>query len=62
MFEYTKRILLKVSFDQNLFRKELYKAINWLKSDEQHLLKLWCLATFGRHYYDIVVEVFRSSH
>ncbi len=60
MFEYTKQILLKVSFDKKLFRKELAKAMTWLKNDEKHMLRLWCIATFGRHYYDVISEVFRK--
>ena len=35
MFEYTKEILLKVSFDRVLFRKELKKAVKWLKREEE---------------------------
>ncbi len=62
MFEYTKKILLKVSFDKSLFKKELSKAMLWLKNDERHMLKLWCMATFGRHYYDVILEVFKKVH
>lgn len=60
MFEYTKQILLKVSFDRMLFRKELKKAMKWLKSDERRMLMLWCVATFGQRYSDIINEVFRK--
>jgi hypothetical protein len=60
MFEYTKEILTKVSFDRTLFRKELKKAIRWLKKEERSLLKVWCLATFGNMYLDIIKEVFHS--
>jgi hypothetical protein len=59
MFEYTKEILLKVSFDRVLFRKELRKAIKWLKSEERRMLMIWCLATFGSKYSDIITETFR---
>ena len=59
MFEYTKQILTKVSFDRNLFRKELIKALRLLKSDERRLLKLWCVATFAA-YSDVVLDVFRK--
>ena len=47
MFELSKSILEKVSFDKILFRKELKKAIKWVKPNEKTLLKVWCLATFG---------------
>ncbi len=59
MFEYTKQILTKVSFDRNLFKKELTKAIKVLRKDERRLLKIWCVATYAV-YSDIVFEVFRK--
>jgi hypothetical protein len=61
MFEYTKNILTKVSFDKSLFRKELAKAIKALKKDERRLLKIWCIATFAS-YSDVVIDVFRKFH
>lgn len=60
MFEYTKEILTKVSFDKVLFRKELKKAVRWLRSDERKLLMVWCLTTFGHRYSDIITEVFKK--
>lgn len=59
MFEYTKEILLKVSFDRVLFKKELRKAVKWLKAEERAMLMVWCLATFGQRYSDIITETFR---
>ena len=59
MYEYTKEILTKVSFDKKLFKKELVKAMRWLKSDEKKMLMVWCLATFGHKYSDVLTEVFR---
>lgn len=60
MFELSKRILEKVSFDKILFRKELGKAIRWVKPNEKTLLKVWCLATFGHQYQEEIMEVFRT--
>lgn len=60
MFEYTKEILLKVSFDKKLFRKELIKATTWLKPDEKKLLMMWAVANFGHQYMDIIHEVFKK--
>jgi hypothetical protein len=60
MFEYSKEILTKVSFDRNLFKKELLKAIKWLKADERKLLMMWCLTTFGHKYSDIIAQAFRQ--
>ncbi|MEO6902002.1 MAG: hypothetical protein ABI315_02485 [Bacteroidia bacterium] len=60
MFELSKNILQKVSFDRVLFKKELKKAIKWVKPSEATLLKMWCLATFGHQYRNEIMEVFKS--
>ncbi|MDN3593782.1 hypothetical protein [Zunongwangia endophytica] len=41
MFDYTKIILDKVSFDANLFCKEVQKAISRLLPHEVEELKIW---------------------
>jgi len=41
MFEYTKTILSKVSFDPTLFGKELNKAMDRLLPYEVEELKVW---------------------
>ena len=60
MYEMSKKILERVSFDKALFTKELMKALKWLKPDEKLLLKVWCLSTFGHMYKDAIVEAFRT--
>ena len=60
MYEMSQLILQRVSFDRTLFRKELTKAIKWLKPKERTLLYVWCLANFGM-YRDVVLEVFRQT-
>ena len=58
MFDLSKKILEKVSFDKMLFCKELTKAIKWVKPDEKTLLKVWCLSTFGNEYQKEIIEIF----
>ena len=58
MLDFCKEVLLKVSFDRQLFKKELIKMRDMLKQDDALLLKVWCLATFGAQYADIVREVY----
>ncbi len=58
MFDLSKTILKKVSFDKKLFCKELKKAINWVKPDEKTLLKVWCLANFGNEYQKEIIDIF----
>ena len=38
---YYKKILQKVSFDLQLFRKELIKAYEYLSTEDRILLKKW---------------------
>ena len=57
MLEFSKKILSKVSFDKNLFRKELSKSIRWLSKKEVLTLKIWTLTTFSQ-YKNIILEVF----
>ncbi len=60
MLELSKKILTKVSFDKSLFKKELIKAQNLLVAEEKIMLKIWCLATFGYVYRDVIMHVFRN--
>jgi hypothetical protein len=59
MFEMSKKILEKVSFDRALFYKELVKTLKWIKPDEKMLLKTWCLANFGHLYKDSIMAAFK---
>ena len=57
MLEFSKNILQKVSFDQNLFRKELQKSARWIGKNEIITLKVWALTSFSQ-YRNIILEVF----
>lgn len=50
MLDYVKTILKKVSFDRNLFEKELKKAIKMLFPQELLEFKQWCYDQFGNIY------------
>lgn len=41
MLEYSKMILLKMTFDRKLFWKEYRKAFRYLNNDEQIKLSKW---------------------
>lgn len=60
MYEMSKKVLTKVSFDRKLFRKELQKSKRWLQPKESLMLKAWCLATFGHTYKEVILEVFET--
>ncbi|WP_266362813.1 hypothetical protein [Tellurirhabdus rosea] len=59
MLEYLKTILQKVSFDQNLFEKELKKAIRSLIPEEVQQLRAWCYDKFGTSYQSVLNRCFR---
>lgn len=61
MLDFCKEILLKVSFDRFLFRKELNKAIKRLGADELRSFYQWCLDQFGSLYGDIIATSFRPG-
>lgn len=44
MFDYTKTILDKVSFDSNLFCREVKKALQRLLPHEIEELRIWVMA------------------
>ena len=60
MYELSKKVLTKVSFDRKLFKKELLKSKKWLKPKESLMLKAWALATFGHIYKEVILEVFET--
>jgi len=61
MFDYTVEILMKVSFDLQLFTKELNKALTRLLPYEIEELKIWYLTLIQdrpllascQHYFEI---------
>ena len=59
MLELTKKILTKVSFDAQLFQKELYKALKWITSAEEiKKFQEWCIVEFGAKYPIIIKKAF----
>lgn len=59
MVELSKKILIQVSFDKNLFHKELQKAVKWInESDDLQSFREWCMIEFGHIYPSILKKVF----
>ncbi|MES2800209.1 MAG: hypothetical protein V4638_09355 [Bacteroidota bacterium] len=56
MLELTKKILTKVSFDAQLFQKELMKGTKWITdAEEMQKLQQWCIREFG-HIYPLILR------
>ena len=60
MLQFCKTILKNVSFDKQLFKKELYKSLGFLEKNEWMVLKVWCLSSFAT-YKDVIVDVFEKN-
>jgi len=61
MFEISKSILVRMSFDENLFMKELRKLIIRSKNEETEELKDWCFNNYGNEYGDKIINAFNTS-
>ena len=62
MVELSKSILTKVSFDKQLFQKELNKSIKWIgKSDDFKSFKEWCMIEFGHLYPTVLKKAFNNK-
>ena len=60
MLEFCKIVLNKVSFDHNLFQKELTKSIQWINQSDAESLRQWCMETYGNRYGQIIQQAFES--
>ena len=61
MLKYAKEVLTKVSFDAQLFEKELRKAIKMLMKEEVVELKKWCQEKFGKLYQVLINRCFQQA-
>jgi hypothetical protein len=51
-------LLEKISYDKNLFKKEIIKSFRWLKSYEIILLHNWLKKNYGKTHADVIQDVF----
>lgn len=62
MFELTKKILSNVSFDAQLFQKELHKSLKWITdAEEVQRFQEWCITEFGTTYPRIIKRAFAQT-
>jgi hypothetical protein len=61
MLEYIKTILQKVSFDSNLFEKELKKALKTLVTNDVDRLREWCYQQFSDSYKPVLDSCFTKA-
>ena len=57
MLKYCKIILEKVSFDRELFERELIKAIGYIHPSEVKELLQWSKITFGKYFSEVISRI-----
>jgi len=61
MIDYAKTVLSKVSFDKDLFKKELRKFLQHTTDDDQRSeLKNWVRGNFNKQHPDAINDVFQQ--
>ncbi|MCG8698604.1 MAG: hypothetical protein MI922_11160 [Bacteroidales bacterium] len=58
MLEHQKLLLEQLSYDKDLFRKEIIKSFRWLKSYEIVQLYGWLKDRYGSTHGEIIQDVF----
>jgi hypothetical protein len=58
MLEHQKILLTQLSYDKELFRKEIVKSFKWLKSYEIIKLHSWLKSEYGNTHADVIRQVF----
>lgn len=62
MIEFTQKILHAVSFDKDLFQKELKKGLKWITDAEEfRKFQEWCIIEFGAKYPVIIKSAFSKK-
>ena len=61
MLDHQKIILIAVSGNKDLFRKELIKSMLWLDEPDQLKLKKWLHEKFWDEHSEIISEVLYSG-
>ena len=61
MLEFCKTVLKRVSFDRQLFARELTKSFSWLPHDEALALKSWALATYSNKHTQLIMTAFATA-
>ncbi len=62
MLEHQKNILLGVSSNKALFRKELIKSRSWLNESERKKILMWVKENFAHTHSDVIMDVFNPDY
>jgi len=57
---YAKEVLSKVSFERNIFKRELKKFLNIIHPDQHQEFKEWCINEFKSEHLETIESVFQK--
>ena len=52
---------MRVSFDRNLFQRELKKSFLWLSKDDAEALRRWALSQYSHKYHQVIASTFAAA-
>lgn len=58
---YAKEVLTKVSFEKNLFERELHKFLKIISPEQHTELEVWCREKFEHDYKEILSSAFQEN-
>jgi hypothetical protein len=58
MLDHQILLLEKISYDKDLFKKEIIQSFKWLKSYEIIFLHSWLKKNYGKTHADVIRDVF----
>lgn len=61
MLDFCKTVLMRVSFDRNLFQRELKKSFLWLSKDDAEALRRWALSQYSHKYHQVIASTFAAA-
>lgn len=62
MLEHQMTVLKAVADNQDLFKKELIKSLDWLDLEEKSQLKSWLQENYISKYSDLINEAFPGKN
>lgn len=57
MLEHQKKVLQNVAYDNELFKKELYKSLAWLNAHDLTQLRVWLRKNYWGTHGELIKEV-----
>jgi len=61
MLEHQKKVIEGVSFNKELFEKEIRKSLKWITMSEQAELEIWLNSKFHLKHREVIEQIFNKA-